>query len=90
MTNRFGVPMDLESIYEHPPVAYENLLKNSSYIVVFKDDLIRFTFSKMEHTMLTNSGIYQNNSVPFSSSIEDNSATSPFQTTGINTNAYRH
>ncbi len=88
MEDRFGVPMDLETIYEQLPNAYENLLKNSSYIIVFKDQLIRFTFSKMEHAMLSNSSTYSNNSVLFSNSMEDHSATSPIQTAGVNPNTY--
>ena len=87
---RFGILMDLETIYEHLPMAYENLLKNPYYINEFKDQLIRFTFSRMEQTMLSNSNTYQNNSVPFSNSLEDNSVTSPFQPARVNPNAYYH
>ncbi|MGE7951000.1 hypothetical protein [Lysinibacillus xylanilyticus] len=88
MKDRFGVPLDLETIYEQLPNAYENLLKNSSYIIVFKDQLIRFTFSIMEHAMLSNPSTYSNNSVLFSNSTKDNSATSPFQTAGENPYTY--
>lgn len=86
MEDRFGVPMDLESIYEQLPTAYENLLKNSSYIIVFKDQLIRLTFSKMEHAMLSNPSTYSTNN--FTSSIEGNFETSPFQFAEINPNSY--
>ncbi|MFJ3389453.1 MULTISPECIES: hypothetical protein [unclassified Lysinibacillus] len=81
MEDRFGVPMDLESIYEQLPNAYENLLKNSSYIIVFKDQLIRFTFSKMEHAMVSNPSTYSTNY--FTSSIEGNIEISPFQFAGV-------
>ncbi|UNT53339.1 tyrosine-type recombinase/integrase [Lysinibacillus capsici] len=87
MEDRFGVLMDLDSIYEQLPNAYENLLKNPSYIIVFKDQLIRFTFSKMEDTMLSNLSTYSTNY--FTSPAEGNIETSPFQFARVNPNAYR-
>ncbi|WP_423474069.1 hypothetical protein [Lysinibacillus agricola] len=89
MGENFGVLMDLETIYEQLPVAYENLLKNPHYIYEFKDQLIRLTFSKMEHAMLSNKSPYSNNAALFSNlSIEGKNVTSPFQFTGVNPYSY--
>ena len=42
----------------------------------------------MEHAILLNPSTYSNNSVLFSNPTEDNSATSPFQTAGVNPYTY--
>ncbi|MEK3727053.1 tyrosine-type recombinase/integrase [Lysinibacillus sp. FSL W8-0953] len=90
MEEKFGELMDLETIYEQLPVAYENLLKNPHYINEFKDQLIRFTFLKMEHAMISNTSPYSNNAALFSNpSIEDKNVTSPFQTAEVNPYSYR-
>ncbi|OXS72217.1 hypothetical protein B1B04_17100 [Lysinibacillus sp. KCTC 33748] len=88
MEEKFGELMDLETIYEQLPVAFENLLKNPHYIYIneFKNQLIRFTFLKMEHAMLSNTSPYSNNATLFS--IGKNS-TSPFQTGDVNPYSYR-
>lgn len=88
---KFGILMDLEIIYEHLPVACENLLKNPHYINDFKDQLIRFTFIKMESAMLSNTSPYSNNAALFSNpSIEGGkNVTLPFQTAEVNPYSYR-
>ncbi len=90
MEEKFGELMDLETIYEQLPVAYENLLKNPHYINEFKDQLIRFTFYKMEHAMLSNTSLYSNKTALYSNtSIEGNNVTSPFQSAELNPYSYR-
>lgn len=90
MEEKFGELMDLETIYEQLPVAYENLLKNPHYINEFKDQLIRFTFYKMEHAMLSNTSLYLNKTALYSNtSIEGNNVTSPFQSAELNPYSYR-
>ena len=60
----------------------------ANHINAFKDQLIRFTFSVMEQTMLSNSNNHSNNSAPFVNSIEENSVPSPFQPVVVNPYAY--
>ncbi len=90
MEEKFGELMDLETINEQLPVGYENLLKNPHYINEFKDKLIRFTFLKMVHALLSNTSPYSNNATLFSNpSIEGKNVTSPFQTAEVNPYSYR-
>ncbi|RHW37447.1 integrase [Lysinibacillus yapensis] len=60
MEEKFNVEMDLESIYEQLPVAFENQKKNAYYINVFKDDIIRFTFSRKMEQMLSTTTDHSN------------------------------
>ncbi|MFD2209126.1 tyrosine-type recombinase/integrase [Virgibacillus halophilus] len=60
MDEKFGVQMDLEAIYEQLPVAFENQMKNVYAVHLFKEQIIRFTMSKMEQA-LTQSAAVPNN-----------------------------
>ncbi|MBM7583912.1 integrase [Bacillus pakistanensis] len=51
MEEKFGVVMQLETIYEQLPVAFEEQMKNMYYVNLFKDQMIRYTMSKMQQMM---------------------------------------
>lgn len=57
---KFNVEMDLEAIYEQLPVAFGNQMKNTYYVNVFKEDMIRFTFSKKMEQMLSTTTNHSN------------------------------
>lgn len=60
MDEKFGVQMDLESIYEQLPVAFEEQMKNMYHVNLFKDQMIRFTMSKMQQMMVQSSVVTLN------------------------------
>ena len=70
----------------------EGIVNNNPFLNVTFEDFSGDTHLSKDLKimgMLSNSGTYQNNSVPFSNPIEDKSATSLFQTAGVNPNTYR-
>ncbi|MED3550298.1 tyrosine-type recombinase/integrase [Cytobacillus praedii] len=57
---KFGVQVELEAIYEQLPVAFENQMKNIYHVNLFRDQIIRFTMSKMELLMTQSSVVPMN------------------------------